>query len=212
MEEANNPQVKKIPRDRRRLYQQAASAEPTISIENENQITAAVSNTGSNISNDIKVSEIQEKDWKKLDFEAKKIIRKYTFVSAAPNLIPLPFVDLVGQSVILYKMIKEITELYGHKSQDKIIKNLITAVSGGIACEIGGNRILYSFFKYIPFVGVGLGLTSGILFNGAVTYALGKALIDHFETGKNLFNIDLSEFKKKFSAFLNEAKADFIGA
>lgn len=200
----------KIPRARKRLYEQANPAS-----EKVNGNLSADDNTSASTAIIVKnenTSGEQEKDWKALEYDAKKVIRKYSFISAAPNLLPLPYVDLASQTIVLFKMTKEISLIYGHNPQDKFIRNLISAAAGGAACEIGGNRILFSVLKYVPIIGYGLGFASGVLLNGAVTYAFGKALIDHFETGNNLFNIDFTEFKKKFQAFLIDAKTDFIGA
>jgi len=112
------------------------------------------------------------------------ILNEYTIASMTIGLIPVPLADLAALSGLQFKMIHSFSRLYDQKFSENRSKTLITSLLGG--------SLPYTFLrmaslvKLVPGAGTVAGTTSMVTIGGASTYALGKILTQHFESGKSL--------------------------
>ena len=123
---------------------------------------------------------------------AQRVVRRYMAVSFAGGLIPLPIVDMVAVSSAQLAMLAEITAIYenGTVPNKERLKLIASAVLGsvvpqGVAAGVAGSGI-----KALPVIGTFAGMILMPGLSSAVTYAIGKAFILHFEAGGTVDSID----------------------
>lgn len=124
---------------------------------------------------------------------ADKIIKKHIFWSIGIGVVPLPFLDAIGVSVIQHDMLRQLCNLYDIDYDANKGKNIIAAISGGTIARLGANSL-----KMIPVVGSLIGAISMSAFSGITTFAIGQVFISNFEDGVGLFEINLEAGEKLF--------------
>ena len=80
-------------------------------------------------------------------------------------------------------------------------KTFVAALTGSTVARIGA-----SIIKAIPGIGTVIGGVSMSVMSGASTYAVAQVAIQHFESGGNLLNIDLSAAKSAYQGAFDEGK------
>lgn len=133
---------------------------------------------------------------------AKSIVRRYTYGSIAPSLIPVPVLDAAIISGIQLKMLHSLCQLYEVEFSSELGRSMITSLVGG-----GGSLLLASgsarFLKAVPVIGQIGGMISMAAFGGASTYAVGNVFVQHLETGGTLLTFDADKvrdfYKKEFN-------------
>jgi len=132
---------------------------------------------------------------------AEKIVKKNTYCAAGIGCVPLPFVDLVGIGGFQAMMIKELSNLYGVKFHDHLVRNLVTALLGTLSARTITAGIVGSAFKFIPGIGAVIGSLLAVpAVAGAVTYAIGRVFIKHFEEGGTLLDLNVEKSKAFFQS------------
>ena len=129
--------------------------------------------------------------------EAGIILNEYTVASMTIGLIPVPLADFAALSGLQFKMIHSFSELYEQKFSKNHSRTFITSLLGG-ALPYTFLRMA-SLVKLVPGVGHVVGTTSMVTIGGASTYALGKVLTQHFESGKSLEELSPKAAKSTFS-------------
>ncbi len=129
--------------------------------------------------------------------QAGILLNEYTVASMTIGLIPVPLADFAALSGLQFKMIHSFSKLYDQKFSENHSKTFITSLLGG-ALPYTFLR-MGSLVKLIPGVGTAIGTTSMVTMGGASTYALGKILTDHFESGKSLDELSPKAVKSTFS-------------
>ena len=140
-----------------------------------------------------------------LDF-SNDLVKKYMWWSMGAGLIPVPFVDIAAVSGVQLKMIKDISDIYGIKFSENKGKSIVSALLGSIVPNSLARGGVGSILKMIPVVGTVMGGISMSLFSGASTYAIGKAFIQHFESGGTFLNFDPVKVKDYFFSKFEEGK------
>ena len=129
--------------------------------------------------------------------QAGIILNEYTVASMTIGLIPVPLADFAALSGLQFKMIHSFSELYEQKFSGNHSRTFITSLLGG-ALPYTFLRMA-SLVKLVPGVGTVVGTTSMVTMGGASTYALGKVLTQHFESGKSLEELSPKAVKGTFS-------------
>lgn len=126
-----------------------------------------------------------------MDCRADKKIWSYSIIAASTSFIPYPILDMVGDSLLQYKMIIELKEIYCI-SESINLKLILAAILDNLVF----NKIFQkigSILKVIPAIGTISGSLIQLFFKFTYTYALGK-------TFKSLFRI----------AYLEQKPVDFF--
>jgi len=132
------------------------------------------------------------------------LLNEYTVASMTIGLIPVPLADFAALSGLQFKMIHSFSELYEQKFSENHSRTFITSLLGG--------SLPYTFLrmaslvKLVPGAGTVVGTTSMVTIGGASTYALGKVLTQHFESGKSLEELSPKAVKGTFSKELKAGK------
>ena len=128
---------------------------------------------------------------------AMRIVRRYALMSAAvAGVIPLPGLDVTILAGIHIALIKEITEEYGAVFAEHAARNIVIALAAslvpGTIGSFAGRRLL----RALPLITPGLGVVAMSASSAAVSYALGRVIMAHFETGGTLDNFDVKNLHK----------------
>lgn len=184
--ETPEPRIK-IKRTRRRLYEQAP----------EDSVKDAATQASALIP-------VEQSPGASKRADADKIVRRYMIWSAGTALIPLPVVDMVAVTAIELVLLKKLSDHYKIGFSAQRGKALIASLIGGVHAGLFTGR----FLKMVPVIGVGAVIPIAVL-AGALTYAVGKVFVHHFEAGGTLLDFDPSKlekyFKKKFKEGHQEA-------
>ena len=132
---------------------------------------------------------------------ANDIVRKNVYCTAGVGCVPIPLVDLVGIGGFQALMIKQLSHLYGVKFNDHVARNLVTALLGTLSARVLITGAVGSIFKIIPGIGAFIGgLIAVPAIAGAVTYAIGRVFIKHFEEGGTLLDLNVDRTKAFFQS------------
>ncbi len=138
---------------------------------------------------------------------ADEILKRHIPYALGAGMVPLPFFDVAAISGVQLKLISELSQLYGVDFSHHLARNIVVALVGGVGSWTMAAGALGSAAKAIPGVGTFFGATTIPLMAGAVTYATGRILISHFESGGNLLNFDAPAMRQAFFAKVEEGKA-----
>lgn len=136
--------------------------------------------------------------------EADEIIKRYVLWGGGVGLLPIPILDLVFLSAAQTKMLSELTKLYGKSFSEKAASNLITALASGVV-TFGLSRYVASMFKAVPGGGALAGVLTQTAAGAALTYAVGRVFVMHYEAGGSLTSFDPKKMRKHFKKIYDGA-------
>ncbi len=131
--------------------------------------------------------------------EANSTIKNYVIASMALGLVPVPVFDIVAVVATQLKMIHSLTRLYGIRFSENVAKSLILSLIGGVLPVTLGAGFA-SVLKFVPGLGSFAGGASVSILSGALTYAVGRIFVQHFESGGTLLDFDPSKVRDRFRA------------
>ncbi len=142
--------------------------------------------------------------------EARQTVRRYSLLSLAVGIIPVPFFDILGVGSMQFLMLKKLADHYGvPKPKRQLIRRLVASLIGGYAparLAFGG---VGSLLKAIPLVGPLAGLVSLPAIAAATTYAVGKVFVQHFESGGTFLDFDPESVKEAFQEQFEKGRVEF---
>ena len=184
--EPAGPRIK-IKRTRRRLYEQAA----------EDGMKDAANQ-------DSTLIPVEQSPKASKRAEADKIVRRYMMWSAGTALIPLPVVDMIAVTAIELALLKKLSDNYDIRFSAQRGKALIASLIGGLHAGL----FTGSFLKMVPVIGIGGAVIPIAALAGALTYAVGKVFIRHFEAGGTLLDFDPSKLEKYFEKKFKQGRQE----
>jgi len=140
---------------------------------------------------------------------ALQIVKKHVPWAVGAGVIPLPGADIAALLVVQQRMLCKLAEHYGLTYRKEASKTIVASLLGDVtgATLSGG---LVSLAKLIPGVGTVVGIVSLPAFAGAVTYAVGRVFISHFESGGTFLNLKpealRAHFREEFAKAGSEAE------
>lgn len=114
--------------------------------------------------------------------EAQNIVLDYTMWSAGTGLVPIPFFDMVAMLAIEVRMIRRLSQVYHVPFSKERGKTLIAALLGGVHAGVWTSSCL----KLVPMFGLAGVVVPMTAISGAMTYAIGRVFMQHFESGGTL--------------------------
>ena len=145
-------------------------------------------------------------DESRRQLEADAIVHRNVLWAFSAGILPVPMFDVVAITGVQLKLIKELSELYELEFREGLAKKAVTSLLVGIGGVGIGGAIGASLFKFVPVVGYALGVASVPVIAGALTHAVGKAFIMHFEAGGTLLDFDPKAMRNYFDAEFAKAK------
>jgi uncharacterized protein (DUF697 family) len=138
---------------------------------------------------------------------AMQIVQKYSMWSAAAGLVPIPVFDMAAIAAVQVKMLSALAHHYQLPLKEDWGKATVSALIGAVVptgLAYGGAGLL---IRRIPLVGPLLGAVTMPAFATAVTYAIGKVFIRHFESGGTLLDFNADEKRSQVQDEFARAKA-----
>ena len=136
-------------------------------------------------------------DWGDLDRRADWIIRKYSLVTGAWSMLPLPL-DMIAASGTFNKMTAELASVYQVMMPGPRARQIGSALAGGTASVLGATYLGSRLAKLIPGAGTALSLLVQAPIMVAVAYAAGEVLKDYFKKARAGKELTVAELKESF--------------
>jgi cation-transporting P-type ATPase C len=129
--------------------------------------------------------------------KAAMLLNDYTVASMTTGLLPVPLVDVAALAGVQSRMIYKIGKLYGEKISARRAKALITSLVGGSVPLASLSAA--SLTKLVPGFGTTAGTVGMVTMGGASTYALGRVLIRHYESGRDMDQFSATSVRDWFT-------------
>lgn len=127
--------------------------------------------------------------------EAENIVRDHVWWSMTLGLIPVPWLDVVAVSGVQLKMIHRLCDYYQQPFSEQQARAIIAALIGGSNAGFIGMGVTRTLSKFMPLVG----FVSMPIAAGALTYAVGRVFVQHFELGGTLLSFEVEKMRKHFA-------------
>ncbi len=139
--------------------------------------------------------------------EANKVVRHHAAFGAVAGLIPVPAIDVLAITGIQIRMIAELSRVYEIPFSENVVKSYVIALIGGVVPVSGVSGYLMSLSKSVPGVGTLLGIAVVPGVAAAITWAIGRVFVWHFERGGTLADFDPEAMKDRFKKEYEGAKS-----
>ncbi|MFH0787409.1 MAG: DUF697 domain-containing protein [Pseudomonadota bacterium] len=133
--------------------------------------------------------------------KALAIVRHNTLWSAGVGVVPVPLLDMATMLALQTLMVRKLAKLYDipyKKQRSKAA--IIVLLSGLSAGYIGGGAL-----KLIPLFGI-FSFAAMPAVNAAISYAVGKVFIQHFESGGTFLDFDPKKVRGYFEEQYRQGK------
>ncbi len=134
---------------------------------------------------------------------SQKIVKRNTYIAAGVAAVPVlpPGVDLAALGGVQVLMIKQLSDLYRVPFKENVARNVVAALVGTLSSRVLAAGVVGSMLKVLPGFGAVIGgLLALPAVSGAVTYALGKVFVKHFEEGGTLLDLDVNKVRDFFAS------------
>ena len=130
---------------------------------------------------------------------AANLVDRFSVWSGVAGLIPLPFVDVLAVGGLQLEMLRRLSQLYDVQFSENRGKALIASIAGTMIPVTSGMGAA-SALKGVPILGmIASAFVMPVLSAGA-TYAIGKAFVQHFESGGTLLDFNPPDYKEFIKA------------
>lgn len=139
---------------------------------------------------------------------AQQIVNKYALGAGAVSLVPIPMVDVVAITAVQAKMVHAIAKHYNvEMTGGQWVKTAIASLVAGVAPNTLAAGLAGEAIRQLPVVGALLNVAIVPSFSMAVSYAIGKVFIAHFEAGGTLLDFNPEKVRQHFTQEFAAAKA-----
>ncbi|HJZ89918.1 MAG TPA: DUF697 domain-containing protein [Gemmataceae bacterium] len=128
---------------------------------------------------------------------AMPLVVSYSTLAAGAGAIPVPFVDLLLLPAIQARMVKALADVYGQPMTTERFWEIASSIGTGVLARQAARETA----KFIP----GIGAAAGAALAWALTYALGRAFIQYFQSIREGHVPDPAALKQLFEAELGRA-------
>jgi uncharacterized protein (DUF697 family) len=126
---------------------------------------------------------------------ASKLVDRFAIWSGVAGLVPLPVVDVLAVGGLQVQMLRRLSQIYNVDFSENRGKALIAALAGCMIPATSGMGAA-SALKAVPVVNIlAAGFVMPVLSAGA-TFAIGKAFIQHFESGGTLLDFNPPDYRE----------------
>jgi len=126
---------------------------------------------------------------------ASKLVDRFAIWSGVAGLVPLPVVDVLAVGGLQLQMLRRLSQIYSVEFSENRGKALIAALAGCMIPATSGMGAA-SALKAVPVLNIlAAGFVMPVLSAGA-TFAIGKAFIQHFESGGTLLDFNPPDYRE----------------
>jgi uncharacterized protein (DUF697 family) len=130
---------------------------------------------------------------------ASKLVDRFAIWSGVAGLVPLPVVDVLAVGGLQVQMLRRLSQIYNVDFSENRGKSLIAAMAGSMIPATSGMGAA-SALKLVPVLGM---LASAFVMpalSAGATFAIGKAFIQHFESGGTLLDFNPPDYREFLKA------------
>lgn len=128
---------------------------------------------------------------------AMPVILSYSTLAAGAGAIPIPFVDLLLIPGIQAKMVHALADVYGQPMTSERFWEIASSLGTGVLARQAAREAA----KFIP----GIGVAAGAAMAWGITYALGRAFCQYFQSIREGHVPDPAMLKKLFESEMGRA-------
>lgn len=140
------------------------------------------------------------------DQQAMALVNSYVPWAAASGMIPVPTADVVALAALQIRMLAKLGAMYDIPFMENSVKSSVSALIGTVVAS-GAGVSLGSLIKAVPVVGTYIGFVATPGTFAAVTYAVGRVFVTHFESGGTFLDFDPQKTREFFKTEFDKAKA-----
>ena len=140
--------------------------------------------------------------------ETNKIIRRNMYYAMGAGVVPIPVFDLAAITGLQMKMLYQFSHVYDVSFPKNLIRSTLASLIGGIGAIPLAGIIAGSVIKAIPGIGNVASVLTLPVTAGAITYAIGKIFVMHFESGGTFLTFNAKKMKEYFSELYEEGKEE----
>jgi uncharacterized protein (DUF697 family) len=129
------------------------------------------------------------------DEMASKLVDRFAIWSGVAGLVPVPVIDLLAVGGLQLQMLRRLSQIYEVPFAENRGKALIAALTGALVPTTSGIGA-FSLLKAVPIVGTIVGGFVTPVLSAGATYAIGKAFIQHFESGGTLLDFNPPDYRE----------------
>jgi uncharacterized protein (DUF697 family) len=130
---------------------------------------------------------------------ATKLVDRFALWGGVGGLIPIPVIDVAAVAGVQLQMLRRLSQIYNVPFSDNSGKAVIAALAGTMIPATSGIGAA-SMLKSIPVLGtIASGFVMPALAAGA-TYAIGRAFVQHFESGGTLLDFNPPDYREFIKA------------
>ncbi len=130
---------------------------------------------------------------------ASELVDRFAVWGGVAGLIPVPIVDVLAVGGLQIQMLRRLSQIYDQPFSENRGKAVVASIAGTLIPATSGIGAA-SMLKAVPVIGtITAGLVMPALSAGA-TYAIGKAFIQHFESGGTLLDFNPPDYREFIKA------------
>jgi len=126
---------------------------------------------------------------------AAKLVDRFAIWSGVAGLVPLPVIDVVAVGGLQVQMLRRLSQVYNVDFSANRGKSLIAALAGSMIPATSGIGAA-STLKFVPVIGTIAAVFVMPVLSAGATYAIGKAFIQHFESGGTLLDFNPPDYRE----------------
>jgi len=126
---------------------------------------------------------------------ASRLVDRFAIWSGVAGIIPMPIIDVVAVGGLQVQMLRRLSQIYEVPFSENRGKALIAALAGALVPTTSGIGA-FSLLKAVPFVGTIVGSFVTPVLSAGATYGIGKAFIQHFESGGTLLDFNPPDYRE----------------
>jgi uncharacterized protein (DUF697 family) len=126
---------------------------------------------------------------------ASKLVDRFAIWSGVGGLIPIPVVDLLAVGGLQVQMLRRLSQIYDVEFSANRGKAIIAALAGTMIPATSGMGAA-SALKTVPILGMLAGGFVMPALSAGASYAIGKAFIQHFESGGTLLDFNPPDYRE----------------
>ena len=126
---------------------------------------------------------------------ADRLVDRFAIWSGVAGFVPMPVVDVLAIGGLQIQMLRRLSQIYGVPFSENSGKALIASLAGTMIPTTSGIGAA-STMKFVPVLGA---LTAGFVMpalSAGATYAIGRAFVQHFETGGTLLDFNVPDYRE----------------
>src|SRR5271168_4207319 len=126
---------------------------------------------------------------------ATKLVDRFAIWSGVAGLVPIPVVDLLAVGGLQVQMLRRLSQIYDVEFSENRGKAVIAALAGSMIPATSGIGAA-SALKFVPVIGTIAAIFVMPVLSAGASYAIGKAFIQHFESGGTLLDFNPPDYRE----------------